>query len=61
MISIRFLQTHIFEAELTDPELGALAVLRRVRGEVPGVDLDPTNLDPINVFNLKKYDKNNSN
>ena len=52
MISISLLKPHILQAELADPQLWTFTIVLRIRGKVPGVNLEPSNLNSINVFNL---------
>lgn len=52
MLDIRPLELHVLEAVLADPELGLFAVLLRVRGEVPSVDLVLSDLDLVDVFDF---------
>ena len=46
------LQPHVLEAELADPQLGTLAVLLGIGAEVPGVNLEPANLDSVDILDL---------
>ena len=49
---VGLLQPHVLQAILTDVQLGHLSVLLRVGAEIPGVDLEPAELHPIDEFDL---------
>ena len=52
MISVSLLQSHILQTELADPQLWTFSIVLRVGGEVPGVNLELSNLYSVDVFNL---------
>jgi hypothetical protein len=52
MISKGVLELHIFEAVFANVQLGLLAVLVRVRAEVPGVDFVLAELNFVNVLHF---------
>lgn len=52
MIAIGTFQFHVLETEFTDPQFGLFAILFWVRRKVPSIDLIPTNLYFVNVFDF---------
>jgi len=53
VISVGLLKLHVFQTEFTDPQLGLLPVLLRVRRKVPGVYLVPANVNLVYVLHLR--------
>ena len=54
MEPVGLLQLHVLETELADPKFWALAIFFRVRGEVPGFNFEPSNLNSVDVFHLEQ-------
>ena len=52
---IRLFISHVLETEGTNVEFGSLAVLVRVRRVVPAVNLEPAELNSVNVFYLRRF------
>ena len=52
MITVRLFQLHVLQTELANPQLCLLAVLLRIRREIPSVDLVLTDLNLIDVLHL---------
>ena len=54
MEPVGLLQLHVLEAELADPELGALAIFLRVGSKIPCFYFEPPYLNSVNVFDLEE-------
>jgi len=52
VISVWLFQLHVLEAELTDPQLGLLAILLRIWREIPSVNLILADLHLVYVLHL---------